>query len=95
MTQISAICMSYLKGEKNSIMTAFQKFNCTNLPRENGRSIERKFNVTLKKIPKKFTSVYGHKGEYFEYYLPKKGNEDGIKKMIQYVKSQTSHHSLG
>lgn len=91
MTQISAICMSYLKGEKNSIMTAFQKFNCTNLPRENGRSVERKFNVKLEKKPKKFISTYGRKGEYFEYSLPKKGNEDGIKKMIQYVRQQTTH----
>jgi hypothetical protein len=92
MTQLSAICFSYLKGETNSIMTAFKKFNCTNLPRENGRAVERKFGVKLKKIPKKFVSVYGHTGEYFSYNLPRTNdNKPGIKRMKDYVLEQLNN----
>ncbi len=90
MTQIAAIAHSYLKGESNSIMTAFKKFNCTNLPRENGRSIERKFGVKLHPVPVKFKSDYGHTGVYYRYTLLKTPqNKDGIKKMEQYIASQT------
>ena len=86
MTQISAIAYSYLIGESNSIMTAFKKFNCTNLPRENGRSIVRKFGVKLQKVPVKFTSTYGHKGEYFRYTLLKtRENLPGMRKMATYI----------
>lgn len=89
MTQVAAIAHSYLKGESNSIMTAFQKFNCTNLPRENGRSIERKFGVKLQAVPVKFKSHYGHTGVYYRYTLLNTSqNKDGIKKMKEYVRNQ-------
>lgn len=89
MTQLSAICASFLKGESNSIMTAFKKFHCTNLPREVGRSIERRFCVDVHRVPVKFTSTYGHKGEYYRYTLLKTPkNKPGIKKMAEYVLKQ-------
>lgn len=93
MTQLAAICLSYLKGESNSIMTAFKKFYCTNLPRENGRGIERNFGVELHAVPVKFTSVYKHKGVYYRYTLLKTSkNKKGIEKMKKYVKEQLSKH---
>lgn len=91
MTQVAAICHSFLNGETNSIMTAFQRFGCTNLPREVGRSVERKFGVEIHRVPIKFKSRYGHKGEYFRYTLIKTSkNKNGIKKMRDYVKEQFS-----
>jgi hypothetical protein len=90
MTQLAAIAQSFLKGETNSIMTAFRKFNCTNLPREVGRSIERKFGVEVTKVPVKFKSTYGHTGEYFNYTLLRTpSNKKGIQKMEEYVSKQT------
>lgn len=92
MTQLAAIAYSYLKGESNSIMTAFQKFNCTNLPRENGRSIERKFGVQLHHVPVRFKSTYGHSGEYYRYTLIKtKDNLPGIKRMATYISKSIGH----
>lgn len=92
MTQVCAIAFSYLKGESNSIMTAFEKFNCTNLPRENGRSIERKFGVSLQKVPVPFTSTYGHKGEYYRYTLLRtRENKDGREKMKKYCLEQLAN----
>ena len=89
MTQLSAICHSFLKGESNSIMTAFRKFNCTNLPREVGRGIERRFGVKIHRVPVKFKSTYGHVGEFFRYTLiPTSSNKPGMKKMRKYVEEQ-------
>ena len=89
MTQLAAICHSYLMGETNSIMSAFKKFGCSNLPRENGRSIERKFGVKLQRVPVKFKSTYGHSGVYFRYtLLPISANKKGIKRMTAYVSSE-------
>lgn len=86
MTQTAAIAYSFLAGESNSIMTAFKKFYCTNLPREVGRSIERKFGVKIHRVAVKFTSTYGRVGEYYRYTLLKTSeNFDGIKRMTQYV----------
>lgn len=87
LTQNAAIAYSFLRGETNSIMTAFQKFNCTNLPREVGRGIERKFGVSIHRIPVKFKSTYGHTGEYYRYTLLKTSkNIQGMKKMAKYIK---------
>lgn len=91
MTQTAAIAQSFLNGETNSIMTAFRKFLCTNLPREVGRSIERKFGVTIHRTPVKFYSTFNkRKGIYYNYTLLKTSdNKEGVKKMREYIKSQT------
>ena len=56
MTQLASICKALLDGEVLSIMTGFKDFGCTNLPREIGRSIERKFGVVVDKTPTPFRS---------------------------------------
>lgn len=89
MTQTAAIALSLLKGDVISIKTAFDMFGCTNAPREIGRSIERKFGVKVSKTPTKFKSRYGKEGVYFRYRLNRTDyNEEGIKKMTEYVRSQ-------
>ena len=87
MNQISSICKSLLKGEVLSIMVAFKWFGVTNLPREAGRSVERKFGVSLDRTRIQFTSRYGQLGTYMEYrlmYVPE--NAAGILKMEAYIK---------
>lgn len=88
MTQQAAIAYSLLKGETISIMTGFKEFGCTNIPREIGRGIERKFGVMVERQPVKFVSRYGHTGEYYKYKLNKRLNEDGLKKMAKYIADQ-------
>lgn len=89
MTQLAAIAHSFLKGETNSIMTAFKKFNCTNLPREVGRGIERRFGVEITRVPVKFKSTYGHTGEYYRYTLiPTSKNKKGMAAMRKYIQEQ-------
>lgn len=89
MTQIAAIALALLKGEVISIKTAFNQFGCTNAPREISRSIEKKFEVKVSRVPKKFTSRYGKSGIYYQYRLNKSDhNLLGIEKMKEYVKSE-------
>lgn len=91
MTQIAAISKALLKGEVLSIKTAFDMFGCSNVPREMGRSIERKFGVKVSRTPKKFKSRYGRSGVFFQYRLNKTAyNRDGIIKMREYIKQQTA-----
>lgn len=91
MTQKASICKALLNGETLSIMDGFHKFACTNLPREISRSIEQDFGIIVSRMPIKFTSKYGHSGTYYQYRLNPliKGNKDGIKKMKEYLKTQS------
>lgn len=87
MTQIAAIAYSLLKGEVLTIMNGFQKFSCSNIPREISRSIEQKFNVVVSRDRVEFTSQYGQPGFFYRYRLNKTPqNEAGINLMKQYVK---------
>lgn len=91
MTQIAAISTALLKGETLTIKTAFLKFGVSNLPREIGRSIERKFGVYISKTRMQGRTRYGTPCTWFQYRLNPliKNNKNGIKKMKQYVKSSS------
>ena len=89
MTQIAAIAKCLLDGQTLDIAKGFKWFACSNIPRELSRSIEQKFNVTLKREKKEFTSRYGHDGFYYEYSLPRnRKNKEGIKAMHKYYETQ-------
>lgn len=91
MTQTAAICEALLKGEVLSIMTGFKMFNCSNLPREISRSVEKKFGVIISRVRQDFISQYGQRhGYYYQYRLNKKieCNQIGIQRMRDYVKIQ-------
>lgn len=93
MTQISAICHSLLKGDTLTIMNGYKKFNCTNIPRELSRSVEKKFGVKIDKTPTRFTSEYGHSGVYFKYKLLKTPeNKGGIEKIKKYVSENMTEY---
>lgn len=89
MTALAALASALVRGESVSIMTGFKDFLITNVPREIGRSIERKFDVRVHRVPVKFKSTYGRTGEYFRYTLiPTSENRPGIKRMREYIKEQ-------
>jgi hypothetical protein len=89
MTQKAAICKALLEGHTLSIMNGFKWFSCTNIPREIGRSVEREFDVKVKRTPKEGTSKYGQVCNWMEYRLEITDyNIPGIAKMRDYVNSQ-------
>lgn len=90
MTATAAICMAFLNGETLSIKTAFNKFGVTNLPREVGRSVERKFGVYVSKVQQNGKSKYGLPCIWVEYRLNPliDENKDGVEKMKAYVIAQ-------
>ncbi len=82
MNATAAIAKSLLSRDVLSIKTAFNQFGVTNLPREIGRSIERKFNVEVKKKRIIGESRYGVQSTWFEYRLVKsKNSPESIEKM--------------
>lgn len=83
------ICYAFLKGEKLTIKSAFEKFGVSNLPREVGRAIERKFGVNITKNRKDGKTRYGIPCSWFEYNLDDtQENREGRIKMKDYVVSQ-------
>jgi hypothetical protein len=71
-------------------MNGFSLLNCTNIPREVGRSVERSFGVKISRREKNKVSSYGQPCYWFEYWLDKMlpENKDGIEKMKEYVNEQ-------
>lgn len=88
MTQIASICEALIKGEVLSIMNGFENFGCTNLPREIGRGVERRFGAVVTRQQVFFVSRYKHCGIYYRYSLDKKNprNKKAIVKMKEYIK---------
>lgn len=89
MNAISAIAQAFLNGDVLTIKTAFKDFGTSNLPREVGRAIERKFKVRISKVPKKGKSRWGVPVRWHTYRLNKDDPENaaGIEEMIKYVES--------
>ncbi len=90
MTATAALCKAFLSGKIISIKNAYFDYGISNIGREVGRSIERKFHVKISRLPREGKSRYGRNCVWVEYRLNPllKGNKTGIKKMREYVESQ-------
>lgn len=85
MNATTALGLAFLKGDVITIKTAFRDFGISNLGREAGRSIERKFGLQLAKVKKVGKSRYGVACWYYQYRLPQtQYNEEGRKKLTEY-----------
>lgn len=85
MNAITALGLSFLRGDVITIKTAFRDFGISNLPREVGRSIERKFGLQLTKVKKTGKSRYGVPCYYYQYRLPQTPyNEEGRNRLTEY-----------
>jgi len=85
-----ALVTAFLQGRVLTIKTAFTEFGVTNLPRECGRLIERKFGVQLSRVKREGKSRYGVPCYWYEYRLPTTiYNAEGRQKMIDYLKNHT------
>lgn len=93
MTQICAICIALLKGDVLTIGDGFNRFNCTNLPRELSRSVEQKFGVEISKTKVNFKSKFDNKPGYFYKYRLNRTeyNAEGISKMTAYCVEQSKN----
>lgn len=89
MNAISAIAQAFLNGDILTIKTAFRDFGVSNLPREVGRAIERKFHVRISKVSKKGRSRWDVPVTWHTYRLNKDDPENaaGIEEMIKYVEA--------
>jgi len=91
MNATAAIAMSLLAGRVLTIKTGYRDFGVSNLPREMGRSIERKFGVILSRVVRHGETKYGVPVHWTEYRLPvTEYNKEGMKKMREYINAQES-----
>lgn len=91
MNAIAAISAALLRGEVLTIKTAFKDFGITNLPRECGRSIERKFGVRLARVRRFGKTRYNIECSWYEYTINKTPyNQEGIDKMRAYCEKHGS-----
>ena len=89
MNSRAALCKALLDGNTLNIKNGFDLLGITNVPREIGRSVERKFDVVVKKIHREGKSRYGQPCVWMDYRLERtSANLPGIKKMYQYVAKQ-------
>lgn len=89
MNSTAALCIALLRGDTVSIMKGFNHFGITNVPREIGRAVERKFGVYVTKTPKESQDRFGNHCRWFEYHLRKsEDNKEGRAKMIAYVRGE-------
>lgn len=90
MNAITALGLAFLRGEVLTIKTAFRDFGISNLGREVGRSIERKFGLEITKVKKTGKSRYGVPCWYYQYRLARTDyNAEGIKRLTEYCEKNT------
>jgi len=96
MTQIAALANALLSGEVISIKNAYFDYGISNIAREIGRSIERKFNVEVSRVKREGTSRYGQKIVWNEYRLNRTvQNSVGITDMARYIVEEGGNPKLG
>jgi hypothetical protein len=90
MNATTVIAKDLLAGKVLTIKTAFRDYGVTNLPRECGRLIERKFGVELSRVTKVGKTRYGIRCTWNEYRLPNtEYNKEGRAKMEEYVQKRS------
>lgn len=95
MTQVAMLAEALLNGETVSIKNAYFEFGMSNIAREMGRSIERKFGVKVERERCEGYHRGGGKVFWFEYRLRRsKENMAGVKRMVKYVHAQKNCQKL-
>lgn len=91
MNATTALGLAFLRGDVITIKTAFRDFGISNLPREVGRSIERKFGLKLSKVKKVGKSRYDVPCWYYQYRLPDTPYNEAGRKLLQEYCKKNSH----
>lgn len=91
----AALLFALISNKTVSIKTGFNQFGITNVPREIGRSVERKFGVKVDKKRIDYKTQYGIHGYYYEYRLNKsKQNRDNVKKIYDFISKNMTCGSI-
>lgn len=87
MNATAALCKALLDGKVINIKTGFSLFGVSNVPREIGRSVERKFGVRIDRTPREGESRYGQHVTWYDYKLNKSlpENKEGVAAMRLYL----------
>lgn len=82
-----ALCKALLDGKIVNIKTGFTLFGISNVPREIGRSVERKFGVRVDRTQREGESRYGQPVTWYDYKLNKSlpENKEGVDAMRLYL----------
>lgn len=89
MTAKAALCKALLDGRVLNVKNCFATIGLTNCAREVSRMVERPFGVRVSRTQREGTSKYGQAVWWVDYRLNKtEYNQDGIKKMNEYVNEQ-------
>lgn len=89
MNSKAALAKALLDGRTVNIKNGFDLLGITNVPREIGRSIERAFGVTVKRIDRNGLSRYKVPVVWMDYRLEySEENREGIIRMKEYVNKQ-------
>lgn len=87
----TALIKALLDGKTVNIRNVHSLTSYTNASREIGRSVERAFGVRVDRTHREGKNRYKVHCIWTDYKLPQNGkNKEGIKKMKEYVKSQTA-----
>lgn len=87
MTAKCALIKELLSGKVINIKTCFATVGLSNAPREISRMVEKPFGVIVSRTPMNGKSKYGQPVRWVNYRLNRSShNEDGIKKMYEYLK---------
>lgn len=89
MNATAAIAQCLLEGRVINIKRGFYLFGVTNLPREIGRCIEKKFKIRLERKWRDGYTRYGIHCRWMDYWLKrKKMNTAARKRMRLYVRAK-------
>lgn len=91
MTAKAALCLAFLEGRIINVKNCFETISLTNAAREVSRMIEIPFGVQISRHRMTGKSRYGQEVTWVNYRLNRDAeyNKDGIRKMKEYVESQT------
>lgn len=91
MTAKAALCKALLDGRVLNVKNCFSIIGLTNCAREISRMVEQPFGVEVSRTRKDGKSRYGQSVTWIDYRLNKTDyNQDGIKKMIEYVSCESN-----
>lgn len=95
MNATAHIAEAFLKGRVLSIKKGFRLFGVTNMPREVGRLIERRFKIKVNRTWKAGFTRYNIPCSWIDYRLvPTKRNLPARKRMRKYINEQKQQDQL-
>lgn len=95
MTAKAALCQALLEGRVLNVKNCFETIGLTNIGREVPRMVEKAFNVVVSRTHRTGKSRFGTPVYWVDFRLnASQHNIEGMKAMLEYIKSQRVPGSL-